>query len=292
MNALIDRTVRSFQAMKITHVLRGALRYAPGPIQRWGVEQERRWKIRNRTRLVPEKELASRYRQAFEALIEEHGASSIGDYLEFGVYNGTSLITCYRVLQELGLNHVRLFGFDSFEGLPASAAVEEGGHWQPGQFKSDYAFTREVLDFEGIDWNRVFLIKGYFNETLTPDLVKKHNIKSTSLVMVDCDLSSSTLEALTFCRPFLTKEAFVFFDDWFPLADRNMGEKQALDEFSQAHPEIVFEPLAESYGDTAKLFRVSQKLSNPSLTAKALLAGSLHLFDLFPTVIPSLLPIC
>ena len=35
--------------------------------------------------------------------------SGLGDYLEFGVYTGTSLIAMYRALHSLGLDHVRLF---------------------------------------------------------------------------------------------------------------------------------------------------------------------------------------
>jgi len=37
--------------------------------------------------------------------------------------------------------HVRLFGFDSFEGLPESAASDDGGVWKSGAFAAPYELT-------------------------------------------------------------------------------------------------------------------------------------------------------
>ena len=42
-------------------------------------------------RLVPEAAFSEKLRETLFGLIARHGAAGIGDYLEFGVYNGTSL---------------------------------------------------------------------------------------------------------------------------------------------------------------------------------------------------------
>ncbi|WP_410503813.1 TylF/MycF/NovP-related O-methyltransferase [Leptolyngbya sp. 7M] len=74
----------------------------------------------------------------------------------------------FQVLQEFGLNQVRLFGFDSFEGLPETDAEEDIGVWDAGGFKCHIEVTKERLARLGIDWNRTFLIKGWFSDTLKP----------------------------------------------------------------------------------------------------------------------------
>jgi len=102
-------------------------------------------------------------------LIDRLGAENLGDYLEFGVFSGTSISCMYQVLQEFNLPQVRLFGFDSFEGMPESSATEDEGTWEPGQFKFGIEYTKGILTARGIDWNRVLLTKGWFCNTLTPE---------------------------------------------------------------------------------------------------------------------------
>ena len=49
--------------------------------------------------------------------------------------------------------------FNSCESLPAVAASDSGGRWQPAQFKCSLDVTRGVLDHEGADPRRVMLVK-------------------------------------------------------------------------------------------------------------------------------------
>ena len=72
----------------------------------------------------------------------------------------------HSVLKKMGLNNVRIFGFDSFEGMPAGSADEEGSIWHAGQFRSAIEETKQFLNLNGVDWKRTFLIKGWFNDTL------------------------------------------------------------------------------------------------------------------------------
>ena len=109
----------------------------------------------------------------------------LGDYLEFGVFNGTSLSCMHRVTEELALKHMRLFGFDSFAGLPDTAEQESDGLWSGGSFQIDYEFTKNWLTQQGVDWGRVFLIAGWYHETLTQKLIDKYKLTKASVIMID-----------------------------------------------------------------------------------------------------------
>ena len=59
-------------------------------------------------------------RRYFEKAFEIVAASGTGgDYLEFGVYQGSSLIMAFHLARRYRLNTMRFFAFDSFAGLPA-----------------------------------------------------------------------------------------------------------------------------------------------------------------------------
>ena len=183
--------------------------------------------------MVPQKRLRATHRRGLTRLIESVGRDGIGDYLEFGVHSCTTLLCMYRELEAMRLNRVRLFGFDSFEGLPASDAPDDVGTWEPGAFKSDYEFALQILKDERVDSSRVLLTRGFFSETLTPDFPAHHGLRKASVIMVDCDQYVGAHEALRFCRPLITDHAMILVDDWNSenLAARNLGQKRAFDEF-------------------------------------------------------------
>ena len=74
------------------------------------------------TRHIPEEAFSESLRRELLELSCRMSQDKLGDYLEFGVFNGTSLSCAHHVLNELNIDNVRSFGFDSFEGLPQEAA--------------------------------------------------------------------------------------------------------------------------------------------------------------------------
>ncbi|KKS98338.1 MAG: hypothetical protein UV73_C0002G0052 [Candidatus Gottesmanbacteria bacterium GW2011_GWA2_43_14] len=208
--------------------------------------------------LVPKKVLTQKFSEAIEFL--KHNGP-INDYLEFGVFRGDSLICMYQALKQHKINHSRLFGFDSFEGLPEiKDKYDKKLPWQKGEFVSALATTRGNLNRAHVNWNRVFLIKGYFNNTLNKNLIDKHNLKSASIIMIDCDLYSSAREALDFCASMINDRTIIFFDDWAAG-----GEKLAFNKMLKANPDLI----AQEFGSyvhseqknpyTAKIFLVTRK---------------------------------
>src|SRR4051812_35937576 len=60
--------------------------------------------------LVPPKRLGGFFKDSIKKLQEIKG-KDIGDYLEFGVFNGSSIGSMYLACKELGVTSTRYFGF-------------------------------------------------------------------------------------------------------------------------------------------------------------------------------------
>lgn len=237
----------------------------PQSVRVWMLE----WHARARARLglsfsLEHERLAHSYRTAWELLLREDPSAASGDFLEFGVYYGTSLACMHQALGELGLAHVRMFGFDSFEGLPASADKEPGSPWRPGQYRSSLGMTRRYLRKRRVPQGRVVLEKGWFSDTLTAEFRERHEIRRASFLMVDCDLYSSTRDALAFAGPLLGPRTVIYFDDWHAagMAEKGQGERRAFEEFLAANPDLTARELdGLEYKDTGhpKMFMVTRR---------------------------------
>jgi hypothetical protein len=232
--------------------------------RRWVDKAKDELSVLNRRLCTPPKELQEHYTDMLRLLINRRGAANVGDYLEFGVFNGTSMICMYRALTALKLDHVRLFGFDSFEGLPP----DEEGHWgHGGRFSCDLDTVKRILRHEGVDLDRITFVKGFYRDTLTIDLLDRHGLKNAGIVMVDCDLYRSTVECLSFADQ-LISESIVCFDDWYPLSEKNMGEKRAFDEFLAARLDCRATEIP-SYCNAARTFLVENAASQVRVRSKA-----------------------
>jgi O-methyltransferase len=79
--------------------------------------------------------------------------------------------------------------------------------------------------------------------------------------MIDCDMYSSTKDALNFCTKLIKDEAIIFFDGWnrFNLAEKNLGEKKAFTEFLNENPQFKAEEFGSySYKlkENGKVFKI------------------------------------
>ncbi len=216
------------------------------------------YRVRKGLRLVPEDAYASSLREVAGQLVRRGGP--LGDYLEFGVYSGTSLAAAFHTLTDLGQEQVRFWGFDSFQGLPPEAAKEGVGVWMPGALHSDIEFTRRFLTERGVDWERTGLVEGWFSDTLTAETREHLGLERASVVMIDCDLYSSARAALRFARPLLADHAVLLFDDWYSvdLRDGLEGEARAFAEFAEEAPEFEFERIG-SYSPASEIVQVRRR---------------------------------
>ncbi len=110
---------------------------------------------------------------------------------------------------------MRFWAFDSFKGLPRLEGVDIGGEFHEGQFSCEKDQFFKNLSDAGVDLDRVVVIDGWFNETLTSELKHKRGLSVAAIVYIDADLYVSTVPILAFLTDILATGSIVMFDDWF-----------------------------------------------------------------------------
>ena len=154
-----------------------------------------------------------------------------GDYLEFGVFKGASLLHAQQTADRLGIRGMRFLGFDSFAGLP-----EEPDQKRPlfyaGQYACGESKVRRWLTRGGADWTRLQLVPGFYDRTLTPQTKRELGLSACAAAMLDCDVASSTELALAWIEDLLVPRAVVVLDDWNAYGDGpeswEDGQRRAL----------------------------------------------------------------
>lgn len=116
-----------------------------------------------------------------------------GLVLEFGVRFGNT------IRQLASLTEQKIYGFDSFEGLP------EVWHHEP---KGSYTTRGEIPKVP----SHVQLIQGWFDQTL-PEFLKHHE-GPVRLLNVDCDIYSSTKTVLDELAPRIIPGSVIVFDEY------------------------------------------------------------------------------
>jgi len=133
--------------------------------------------------------------------INERSNTAI-DYLEFGVFEGKSIMEWMKLNT---FKNSRFFGFDGFEGL-----------------SEDWTETKKKRHFDlggkepEINDSRVQYIKGLFQETL-PLFLDCFEPKNRIVIHMDADLYSSTLFCLTKLDEILIKDTIIIFDEFSNL---------------------------------------------------------------------------
>lgn len=175
------------------------------------------------------------------------GADLSGDYLEFGVFQGTTFAHAFNRMRWI-FKDMRFFAFDSFEGLPAPQGLDSVNGFTSKFYESQFSCTEDEflanLQRLGVDLSRVKTVKGWFNETLTPDAATKLGIEEIAAVWIDCDLYESTVPILKFITPYLSTGSVVLFDDWRCFRNLpTLGEQRACQEWLTENPQIKLREL-------------------------------------------------
>ena len=149
---------------------------------------------------------------AMEYILECNPPNQDGLWLEFGVFQGSSI--------NLIANHTNhIFGFDSFSGFP-----EDGRNdWQEDRFNINGKLptTQE----------NVTLISGFFSETL-PQFLLEHPDKKVSFLHIDCDIYSSTKFVLNELSHRFHSGTIIVFDELIHYSGFEDNEWKAFIEFT------------------------------------------------------------
>ncbi len=150
----------------------------------------------------------------FKWVNDEHLGGGPIDYLEFGVFRGTST----RLWVETNTDpKSRFFGFDTFTGLPEA--------WRHGTGTMGVGHFDVGGNLPDIDDDRVEFVQGVFQDTLVPFLGRW---KRTGRLVLhfDADLYSSTLYVLAKLDAHIQPDDVLMFDqanvsdhEWRALMD-------------------------------------------------------------------------
>lgn len=125
-------------------------------------------------------------------------SNAVINYIEFGVAQGYSIRWFVQQNENSGS---RFYGFDTFTGLP-----EDFGVFKKGMFDS----KNQVPVINDV---RVKFYQGLFQQTV-PGFLEGLNKNNRNVIMMDADLYSATLYALTSLAPFLKENDIIFFDEF------------------------------------------------------------------------------
>lgn len=172
-----------------------------------------------------------------------------GDYVEFGVYKGESFLNSIQqykvfmswlesqksssehwrrdVANSSPLNEKILFhGLDTFTGMPDNN--EDNFTFARGTFLSDFDNVYSLINKE---YDNFKLYKGSFQET-KENLHTNLENRKVSIVNLDCDIYSSTIQALEIIENYLIIGSVIMFDDFNAFnADNKKGQRRAFGEF-------------------------------------------------------------
>ncbi len=162
-----------------------------------------------------------------------------GDYLEFGVFKGSTFTEAYRIAKAKKLNNMRFFAFDSFEGLPEDSE-KESGQFVKGEYSASLDQFKANLRKAGVDSKDVQAVRGWFKDTLNMETKKRLGLKSAAIVWVDSDLYESAVSVLDFITDLVVDGTILIFDDWFFFkGNPNKGEQRAFREWLAKNPQIT-----------------------------------------------------
>jgi hypothetical protein len=166
----------------------------------------------------------------FQYCIEQAVKYNIpGDIIEAGVWRGGACIMAAELIKRLKSDK-RIYVADSFEGLPKpdekNYPADKGDpHHTLEHLKVSLYQVQENFKKYGVLNDNVVFIKGFFKNSL-----KNTSIKKLSVLRLDGDMYSSTIEVLDALYHKLSVGGYCIIDDYSLPAC-----KQAVDDFRKQH---------------------------------------------------------
>lgn len=181
-----------------------------------------------------------------------------GDYLEFGVFRGSSFshsIRSWNRHKHLSDNKtMNFFGFDSFEGFGKLEESELHSFYTNENFSSDYnkVFKKIKRGSKGLTFK---LIKGFFEKTLANG-PKEYGIEKAKIIFIDSDTYSSANYAFNFCKDIVQEGTYIILDDFFSYrGSMKKGVARAFSDFKN-NTKICTRHVM-NYGNGGSVFVVS-----------------------------------
>ncbi len=179
-----------------------------------------------------------------------------GDYLEFGVFTGSSMSAAIEFSRSSVVPRktpVRFFGFDSFEGF-GNLNDQEKQHpfYQDAFFKTDYDAVHGRLSGLLSDKSRLHLVKGFFEDSLKKSAAA-YGIDKTAVALIDCDTYSGATLVFDFLKSTIQEGTILVIDDFFGYkGSSQLGPYGAFLKFQKELPDWSFRRVFDyGYGGAA-----------------------------------------
>ncbi len=145
-----------------------------------------------------------------------------GDLIEAGVWRGGMTIFMRAALAAYQCNDRKVWVADSFAGLPEVDRQQDHFDWKSADMAVSLETVKQNFARYGLLDDRVVFLKGFFSDTLP-----SAPIRQLSILRVDADLYSSTMDVLRNLYSALSAGGYAVFDDYRNLPDC----RRAIDEF-------------------------------------------------------------
>jgi hypothetical protein len=208
-------------------------------------------------------------RMIFMKKFIENKSQITGDYYEFGVFQGSSIISIALLFKKLGITK-KLYGFDSFEGFPSYSANDSFSNFDKlykskkiskvhyahvinlkkiKEFNQRLNNNKSSLEAKNISSSNDFSNNSYSFlkkkikllglkniilikgdfKKTIPSFFKKNTKKKVFAANIDCDLYDSYTTVLTHTWPRLNKNGIILLDEYYSL--KFPGARIAADDF-------------------------------------------------------------
>ena len=200
--------------------------------------------------------------------IKKFRLRKLGHFYEFGSFKGDSIILFGLIKRFLSifnpeLKKQKIFSFDSFQGLPKNNLDHNDPVWTEKAFCGTLQEVIKNISSFGISFE---YIKGFYRDSLTHNLKERMSENPPSIIHIDVDLYSSTIEVLKWLDDISLPMATYIFDDiWATGNHPNLGEQRAIKEYNQMTDKRGF-LVEESFSMGSKTiysFTLRDPLSNP-----------------------------
>lgn len=172
------------------------------------------------------------------------------DLYEFGVYKGEGTgekLQVIRTVMGSDAEPRHVWAFDSWQGVPRGWDFPMD-HVLDLSRDMEWSVLQKTV-VENINTSRpVTLVKGFYNESLTEEIVHAHAMKPAWWVNMDCDIYDSTYQALDwmFKNKLMTKGTRVYYDDVLTTSP-DVAQRKAHQDITQKY-NVQWKKLASHSG--------------------------------------------
>jgi len=139
-----------------------------------------------------------------------------GDYHEYGCHRVRTFRMALTEAKRHFLDHMKFWGFDSFEGLPQSTSKPSHALWSTaGALTTSEEEFHRIVREHGIYADRVHTVKGFYDQSLAPELQVRFRDTEAKIALacIDCDLYESAVPVFRFIEPLIQEGTLLYLDD-------------------------------------------------------------------------------